>query len=43
MSDVTFSAPRSFRQAAARRIQVLGALAALVLGLMLLTLRCGRG
>ncbi|MGR3548549.1 MAG: FecCD family ABC transporter permease [Roseovarius sp.] len=43
MSDVTFSAPRSFRPAAARRIQVLGALAALVLGLMLLTLSCGRG
>ncbi|WPZ21348.1 iron chelate uptake ABC transporter family permease subunit [Sulfitobacter faviae] len=43
MSDVTITAPRRFRPAATRRVQVLVALAALVSALMLLTLSCGRG
>ncbi len=43
MNDVTLAAPRVSRSAAARHIQMLSALAALVLGLTLLTLSCGRG
>ncbi|SFG68475.1 FecCD family ABC transporter permease [Sulfitobacter dubius] len=43
MSDMSLAAPLAPRKAGTRRLQVLVFLAALVLGLVLLTLSCGRG
>lgn len=43
MSDMSLATPRAYRRPSTRRIQVLALLAALVAGLILLTLSCGRG